>query len=306
MAARARTVDFQLARAGELDGFIQNGADYGVRAPIPMATFQDSTVVQAVESYDWPHLRGLSARDLDGLVKRQHAAYTSAAACCAASHWVKDSIVSDYGIPSSRVHVVGLGANHRFTERDGGRRDWARPRFLFVGVDWERKNGQSVLNAFGEVRDRFPEATLDLVGGHPRVELAGVRGHGHLAIDEQGAREELASLYSQATAFVMPSLHEPSGTVHVEAAEAGIASIGTTRGGAATCIGDGGFVVDPSDPRELVNAMLELCNPATAARLGALAHRHAQQFTWRKVAERIVRALAISNVDVAGLAPFID
>jgi hypothetical protein len=305
-AARARTVDAQLAGAGALDGFIQNGADYRVRAPIPMATFQDSTVLQAARAYDWPHLRGLSARDLDGLFKRQRAAYASAAACCAATHWVRESIIRDYGIPSSKVHVVGLGANHRFPETDSARRNWARPRFLFVGVDWERKNGQSVLDAFGEVQDRFPEATLDLVGGHPRVELAGVRGHGHLAIDEPGARAQLTTLYSEATAFVMPSVHEPAGTVHIEAAEAGIASIGTTNGGAATCIGDGGFVVDPNDPRELLHAMLELCDPVSAARLGALARRHAQQFTWRKVAERLVRALAIPDVDVADLAPLIE
>ena len=148
-----------------------------------------------------------------------------------------------------------------------------------------------MLEAFAKVRERVPEATLDLVGRHPRVALEGVHGHGILALDDPADRAMLTSLYAQATAFVMPSLHEPAGTVHVEAAAAGIPSIGTRNGGAATCIGEAGYVVDPASRDELFEAMLELCDADTAARLGALGREHARQFTWSKVAERLVRAL---------------
>jgi len=270
-----------------------------------MVTYQDSTVVQAVDAYPWPHLRGLSRREINGLVRRQRAAYQSAVGCCTFSQWVADSITSDYGIPASKVHVVGLGSNNSFAEIDQGERQWSRPRFLFVGFDWARKNGDLVLDAFAKVREGFPHATLDLVGGHPRVALEGVTGHGPLAIDDPAGRTRLTALYREATAFVMPSLHEPAGTVHVEAAAAGIPSIGTSNGGAATCIGDAGYVVDPAAPSELVEAMLKLCDPSTAERLGALGREHAKQFTWRKVAERLVRALNIPGVDLTGYASFL-
>jgi glycosyltransferase involved in cell wall biosynthesis len=304
-AARARSARLQLAGAGPLDGFVQNGADYPAPAGLRMVTYQDSTVLQALRAYEWPHLQGLSQRDIDGLVRRQAAAYASAVACCASSHWTAASIISDYGMAAGKVHVVGLGSNETFAEQGSAQRDWSRPRFLFVGFDWKRKNGQAVLDAFAKTRESFPDATLDLVGGHPRVALEGVRGHGPLALDDPASRAKLTALYREATVFLMPSLHEPTGTVHVEAAAAGIASIGTSNGGPKTCIGDGGYVVDPRAPAELLDAMLKLCNPETAQRLGALGPEHAKLFTWRKVAERIVRALEIPDLDLSGYAEYL-
>jgi glycogen synthase len=303
--ARSRSVCRKVADAGALDGFIQNGGDYRAPAGIPMVTYQDSTVLQAVEAYPWAHLRGLSPGDIKGLVRRQRAAYESAVGCCTFSHWVADSVVCDYEIPASKVHVVGLGSNDSLADIDPSQRQWSSPRFLFVGFDWARKNGELVLDAFAKVRQSFPHATLDLVGGHPRVGVEGVTGHGLLAMGDPAGRARLTALYQAATVFVMPSLHEPAGTVHVEAAAAGIPSIGTSNGGAATCIGEAGYVVDPAAPAELLEAMRKLCDPETAQRLGSLGREHARQFTWRKVAERLVRALKIPGLDLSGFAGFL-
>jgi glycosyltransferase involved in cell wall biosynthesis len=302
--ARGHAVAAALGRAGALDGFVQNGGDYPAPAGLPMVTYQDSTVVQAVAAYPWQHHRGLSRGEIASLVRRQRAAYRSAVACCTFTHWTARSIASDYGIPEAKVHVVGLGTNDSFADVAEHDRDWSRPRFLFVGFDWARKNGELVLEAFAKVREQVPEATLDLVGGHPRVMLDGVHGHGTLAMADPDDRARLTSLYAQATVFVMPSLHEPAGTVHVEAAAAGIPSIGTKNGGAATCIGEAGYVVDPGSAEELFTAMRALCDPERAARLGALGREHARQFTWRKVAERLLRALELPGVERDGLAGF--
>jgi glycosyltransferase involved in cell wall biosynthesis len=303
--ARARAVDARLAGHGALDGFVQNGGDYRAPAGLPMVTYQDSTIVQAFDAYPWAHLRGLSSRDLKGFVRRQRAVYESAVGCCTFSHWAADSIVSDYGIPADKVHVVGLGSNGSFADIDHGARDWSTPRFLFVGFDWARKNGELVLDAFAAVRQRYPDATLDLAGGHPSVELEGVTGHGLLSMGDPVDRARLTALYRGATVFVMPSIHEPAGTVHIEAAAAGIPSIGTRSGGAATCIGEAGYVVDPGAPTELLDAMIRLCDPSTAARLGAFGREHAKQFTWRKVGERLVRALEVPDLDLTGYAEFL-
>jgi glycosyltransferase involved in cell wall biosynthesis len=91
----------------------------------------------------------------------------------------------------------------------------------------------------------------------------------------------------------------------VEAAGAGLASIGTTDGGAATMIGPGGILVDPGDDGQIFMAMERLADPDTAQRLGELALRHSTLLTWRKVAERLVRALAVPGVDTSGLAEFL-
>jgi glycosyltransferase involved in cell wall biosynthesis len=289
----------RLRAAGGLHGIVQRGCDMVVAAQAPVVTFEDSTLLQAARAYPWPHLQGLSQDELDRYAMRQRQIYHRVRAACVSSHWTADSVVSDYHVDPARVHVVGLGKNH---ELSAVPRDFSMPRFLFVGMAWERKNGPAVLRAFARVRERWPQARIDVVGLHPRLDELGVRGHGPLSLADPVGRERLAALFARATAFVMPSLHEPTGTVYAEAGGAGIASIGTTNGGAATVIGAGGRVVDPLSLEAIADAMLELSEPATAAYLGGLAQQHSRFFTWRKVAERLIRAMAIPGVDQTRLA----
>ncbi len=302
IAARNRLMRERVAAAGRLDGIVQRGCELVLPPGERFVTYEDSTVLQAV-TYPWPHLQALSEGDVRRYEARQRTVYAAATACCACTQWAADSITGSYGVPAERVFVVGLGQNH--PARAVAPREWSVPRFLFVGVDWERKNGPAVLRAFARVRELHPDARLDVVGGHPRLDAPGVTGHGPLSRTDPGDRERVAALYGSATAFVMPSLHEPAGIVFVEAGAAGVGSIGGSDGGAATMIGPGGAVVDPHDGERIYAAMLELADAETAQRLGALAERHASLFTWRKVAERLVRALAIPGVDADGLADFL-
>ena len=107
----------------------------------------------------------------------------------------------------------------------------------------------------------------------------------------------VTACFEAATCFVMPSRMEPAGLVYLEAGAAGIASIGTTVGGAPELIGDGGRTVDPGDQQALERAMLELSDPAVAQRLGEAARRHSEYFTWRGTAERLLAALDDAAVD---------
>jgi glycogen synthase len=304
MAARWAVTRARLRPARGLDGIIQRGSELRLPASCRLVSFEDSTVLQAARSYPWAHLAGLQERDVERYARRQRSIYESAVACCCATHWVADSVIADYGIPPERVFVVGLGQNHESTEPPQ-QRDWSVPRYLFVGVDWQRKNGPAVLSAFAGLRERIPAAQLDVAGGHPRIDQPGVVAHGPLSLTQDSDRELMAELFRRATAFVMPSLHEPAGIVYIEAGGAGVPSIGTTDGGAATMIGPGGVLVDPRDPDRLLEAMLELADPDTARRLGELAYAHSQLLTWRKVAERLIRAMSLPGLDSSGLAAFL-
>jgi glycosyltransferase involved in cell wall biosynthesis len=303
IATRRLLMRARLAAAGPLDAIVQRGSEMRLPPGSRIVTLEDSTVLQAWQGYPWPHLQGCTERQIRAYADRQGAIYRSAVACCCATHWVAESIVGSYGIPAERVFTVGLGQNHAAPAP--APRDWSTPRFLFVGVDWRRKNGPAVLEAFVRVRERHPDARLDVVGGHPRIDQPGVVGHGPLSIVRPPDRARVADLYGTATVFVMPSLHEPAGIVYVEAGGAGMPSIGTTNGGAATMIGPGGVLVDPLDQEAIVRAMLRLADPDTARGLGELAYRHSTLFTWRKVAERLVRALAAPGVDTSGLAQYL-
>ncbi len=166
VGARWLKVRRQLAAAGELDAVVQRGCEMRLPGGQSVVTYEDSTVLQAWESYPWPHLSGLTERDVQRYAARQRAAYRSAVACCCATDWVADSIVGTYGIPRDRVITVGLGQNHETPPP--AERDWSAPRYLFVGIDWTRKNGDAVVRAFARVRESLPQARLDVVGNTRR------------------------------------------------------------------------------------------------------------------------------------------
>jgi glycosyltransferase involved in cell wall biosynthesis len=289
-----------LARLGQIQGIVQYGT--GVRLPAGTAfvTVEDATIKQVVEGFAWPWIGNPSPETLARWHANTSRCYARATACAFMSHWAARSAIEDYGVSPEKAHVVGVGRNYNPPCPE---RDWSSPRALFVGLDWERKNGPAVVRAFARLRERWPHARLDVVGAHPPLQTPGVHGHGRLSLADPRERAQVEALFAQATFFVMPSLHEPAGIVYAEAQAAGLASIATTAGGARTIVGDAGIFVDPHDEDAIAQAMLALAEPATAAKLGARASARAPLFTWRAVAERLLRALAPTGVDVDALAP---
>jgi glycosyltransferase involved in cell wall biosynthesis len=286
-AACGAWADRRIAAAGAA-GAIAIGSGYALGRQVPFVSFEDETIAQALRQPGTP-LAAVPERGLARWQRRQRRIYARARGCCVASRWAGGSVEEDYGVDPVKVHVVGCGRN---LEQEVPERDWSRPRFLFAGVDWERKRGADVVEAFAAVRQRHPEASLDIVGGHPPLRALGVTGHGRLSLSDPEQRARLAALFAAATCHVLPSAYEPFGIAYLDAGAAGVPSIGTTVGGAADAVGAGGLLVEPGDVPALAASMLDLCDPALAARLGRLARENSDRFTWRAVAERVLAALS--------------
>jgi glycosyltransferase involved in cell wall biosynthesis len=286
-AVNSQAVPRALRRAGRLDGIVQIGTGYTLKGDVPIVTLEDMTVAQ-MRRHPYAGWDLLSQRAYESRIARQRRAYEQAIGCCLTSPWAAGSVIRDYGIASEKVHVVGVGRNHT---APAGVRDWSRPRFLFVGMDWAHKNGPGVLRAFARLRDELPDVHLDVVGGHPPIDAPGVTAHGVLRLDRPQQSKRLDALYARATCFVMPSCYDAAGIACVEAAAAGVPIIGTQNGGSDYLIGAGGVVVDPSDDDALLAEMRRLSEPEAAARLGAAAKARSELFTWRAVAGRLLRAL---------------
>jgi glycosyltransferase involved in cell wall biosynthesis len=281
---RTRVARRRLGEADGLSGIVLMGTTFEIPHTTPYVTYDDMTVAQA------GRLQALPARLERAWRARQERALRDAAACCVTGAWVTGSLVEDYGLPRERIVEVGIGANVVSPPVED--RDWSVPRFLFVGVQWDRKGGQRVVDAFREVRDALPAARLELIGRTPGILEPGVTDHGWIDMRTPAGIEALLAAFRRATCFVMPSRFEPFGIVHAEAGLAGVPSIGTTVGGAAAVIGPAGVTVPPDDHGALVRAMRELAEPATARAYGARAREHALQFTWDEVARRLVEQMA--------------
>lgn len=297
---RSRTYRRAVRDLSPAAGVVRMRGQFTVEGCTPSVVLDDLTLAHAFD-LDWRGLSAASPGMRARALRSQQVAYRQAVACCAASSWAARSMVDDLGVSLERVHVVGFGV--RGPIRDVVR-DWTHPRFLFVGMDWARKNGDAVVRAFAALRREFPAAELDVVGNHPRLDMEGVRLHGVLPRGVPDAQRRLGHLAERSTCLVMPSEIEPFGVVYVEAAAVGVPSIGTTVGGAGDAVGDGGLLVDPRQPRQLLAAMRDLAEPAAARRYGAAALRHAARCTWEIVAQRLARHLIPGRFDdVADLVP---
>jgi len=307
LAVRARTLEVarQVRRAGRLDALVAMDTEAyrldevleralpadAASDGLPVATYDDGTFALFARHPDSDIRRdGIPPAELDRWIERQAIGCRAATVCCVSTGWAGRSVVSDYRVPADRVRVVGMG--HR-ARNGSGARSFDVPRFLFVGVEWGRKNGDAVLRAFEALRRTYPAAMLDLVGEHPPVHAAGVTDHGLLRRDDPAAQALLDGLFQQATAFVLPSRFDPSPIAYLEAASAGLPVIATTEGGAGELLGDGAITVHPDDDEAILAAMLRLCDPSVAAALGAEAARRAAESTWLNVSRRILEALQV-------------
>jgi glycosyltransferase involved in cell wall biosynthesis len=296
VAARTSALSREVRQAGQLNAIIALGTDqYDLERAIGrqyrVATYDDATFVSFARHED-SDLRkaGYATKDVSRWADLQARACRRADACCACTRWAMNSIIADYHVAESGAHVVGIGHRPRFNNPG---RDWTIPRFLFVGADWQRKNGAAVLRAFQEVRREVPEATLDLVGQHPRIDVPGVTGHGFLPREDAAAQAKLDELYARSTAFVLPSRFDPAGIACLEAASAGLPVIATTEGGAGELLGDAALTVNPQNNGRVVDALRRLADPETAKQMGRKGAERAAKSTWDGVAVRILAALGV-------------
>lgn len=206
---------------------------------------------------------------------------------------VRDLIVEEYGADPARVFRAGAGPNVTTF------RDYSRQRahhILFVGVEWERKGGPELLDAFRRLKARLPQATLTIVGCTPKVDDPAV------AVLGRQPPQRVAACFNEAACFCMPSRLEPFGVVYVEALYAGLPIVATDCGDQFDVIEEGrnGFVVPLGDVQGLAERLYDvLAEPARTRRMGEESLRLAPQFTWDAAATVVLREM-LAAVDARG------
>lgn len=209
-------------------------------------------------------------------LSRECDGYHSARRVFVRSTHVRDVLVHSYGLSPERVVDVGVGANVPILDRDPTA--WHGGRIAFVGVDWERKGGPLLLEAFRRVRAAFPDCRLEVVGCSPEVRLDGVTVHGRMAA------AGVAGLLAECDVFCLPTRAEPFGVAFIEAMHAGLPVVGPRLGAVPDFVVDGvtGRLVEPDDPTALENALASLlADPERALAMGAAGQALARErYDW--------------------------
>lgn len=187
----------------------------------------------------------------------------------------------------AKIHVTPNGIGDAPAHSPSSVRD----RILYVGTDRPHKNLSRVIEAYGILRSRMPEAPpLDVVGGlrspdllrqairHSGVEDS-VRLRGHVT------DLELETCYAHATLLVFPSLAEGFGLPILEAMSRRVPVVTSNRSACAEVAADAALTVDPTDARSIADAMMRvLTEPALVETLISAGLKRAASFRWQRTA----------------------
>lgn len=193
-----------------------------------------------------------------------------------------------FGIGASVVpNLVDL---ERFRFRD---RTPLRPRILSTRNFDALYNVACTVRAFRLVQDRWPEATLTLVGGgaqEPELRrlvatlgLSGVRFAGRVA------PEAIAGFYADHDLYLQSPDIDNMPTSVLEAFASGLPVVSTAAGGVPTLVtsGEHGLLAPLNDHEALAGHILRLLADAdTARRLARAAHATCRSCTWPVVREQ--------------------
>lgn len=243
-------------------------------------------------------LEGVSRKRIDQALRYDERIAGEMTAIFTFSEYLRQSFISDFHVPAERVFNVGGGVNFTLTEfpPPDPHKDYSAPRILFIGVEFSRKGGPQLLDAFRIARESLPAAELHIVGPEkiPAVP-PGVVFHGRLSKADPEQKLKLESLFRGSSLFVLPSLYEPFGIAPLEAMLYQIPCLVTDEWAfrETVCPGVNGDRVAKGSVEDLAAKLLELlAQPDRLAVMGKQGRDLVlRKYTWSAVVDRMSDAM---------------
>lgn len=241
-----------------------------VRAPCPVVlTIHDLYFI------DYP---GRHRPVYEAIVTRAARLYAGrAVAIISDSEYSKRAIVERLGVSAAKVSVIPVALGGEFkptslTAAARARYGLTSPYVLYVGNFNPHKNIPRLIRAFGmlpgAVRTRH---SLVLAGGYGdgRPELARLADSlgltDRVVFSGRVDDADLPALYSEAAAYVTPSLEEGFGSTVLEAMACGAPVISSNRAALPEVVGDGGLLFDAEQEHELAAVLARVLTDAALA-----------------------------------------
>jgi glycosyltransferase involved in cell wall biosynthesis len=224
--------------------------------------------------------------------------FRSSTRIIAVSQFVKEFLMEILHIPESRIDVIYNGRDPHFRVvndqhllSEGPKID--APFFLMVGNIFPVKNQLTVVKAFRDIAEQFPDHHLIMAGATAHSYFQDVKQ----LVQEFGLEKRihflgvvdkhtLVHLYNRAELLLMPSLTEGCPVTLLEAMGCGLPVIGSGRGGIPE-VGKGAIniVEDPFDFEEWARAISILMNnPEQKAAMRQASLNRACHFDWEGAA----------------------
>jgi glycosyltransferase involved in cell wall biosynthesis len=199
--------------------------------------------------------------------------------------WLKKDLVQ-CGFDEKKIHVVGAGINADKSKIDSSKK--CGNKILFVGRDFERKNGPLVLKAFEIAQKIRPEIELYVAGCRRECKIQNVNFLGDVPY------ENLSDLFNRCDIFCMPSKFEAFGIAFVEALSFGLPCIVRDAFEMPYLVQDGktGFVLKDENENSLADLMLKLlADEKIRQNVEKNRDFYIENFSWNSVAKKMADAI---------------
>jgi len=216
------------------------------------------------------------------------------------SVFVRDELISVFGVNAQKISPVHLGVSPTFYPHESND-TFAMLNclnlvhgqyFVVVSTIEPRKNLQVALNAFMQlpkiIRQQYPLVIVGMKGWHtseferlvaPLLSSGEVRLLGYLP------QADLIQIIAGALTLIYPSFYEGFGLPPLEAMACGVPVITSNVSSIPEVVGDGGVMLDPIDVDGFSVAMRAMVESKEHRNyLGQLALMQSQHFNWDKTA----------------------
>ena len=284
--------------------FLQVGALYDVPSLVNGRTacysYHDGNLAETLRSPYAP--KGLGRRNVDRALRYERSVAQGMSHVFAMSDYLRHSFINDLGVLPERVATIGAGVNLDAIPEPIEDKRYDSMEVLFIGVDFPRKGGWTLLNAFQAVRDKHPRAVLHIVGPKSLTIPPGLDGgvivHGYLSKSVPDDRRRLDDLMKRCCLFVMPSLYEPFGIAPLEAMVHQLPCLVTDGWALRELVTPGltGDLVECGSVDDLQAKLAGLLSaPDRLRQMGAAGRRFAlENYTWDRVIARLLETIHVA------------
>jgi glycogen(starch) synthase len=215
----------------------------------------------------------------------------------AVSGRTKETLVTRYGMPASKVEVVhnGIDADGADGARSVPRRSAGDKVVLFLGRITRQKGPEFFVRAAAQVLQQLDRVRFVMAGAgdlsrpmQDMVAALGLSDRFEFTGFLRGAEVERA--YRTADLYVMPSVSEPFGLTALEAVRYGVPVILSRSSGAAEVLRRGAWKVDFWDVDRMANMMVTMLKyPGLASAVSRCGAEEIRGLSWHRAAQACMR-----------------
>lgn len=276
-----------------------------LRTSIRTAFWTDATFSGMLGFY--PEFSNLSSETISSGKEVEDLALARCDHAIFSSQWAADSAIAQHRADPAKTHVVPFGPNFEKAPAPEtvvesiGNRSRQVCKLVFIGYDWERKQGELVVRVQQHLENLGVPTELFIIGSEPKLERTHRRIHvlGTLKKDTPADHQRLNGILSSAHFLVVPSIAECYGMVYAEASAYGVPSVACDVGGVSSVVTPGrNGLLFPADVAAETMAQRIADVWSNDAMYRALAHSSRKEFdnklNWSTAISSLVEMLGVT------------